>query len=221
MSIALSEQEILRRDKLNQLRALGINPYPPEEVKVTATAQDILENFEKSPEKYKQVTIAGRVMSVNVMGSASFAKLQDSTGRIQIYLKRDDICPGEDKTLYNTVFKKLLDLGDYIGVKGYVFTTQTGEVSVHVQELVLLAKSLKPLPVVKRDEDGNIHDGFTDPEMRYRQRYVDLTVNPEYKQIFMKRSKVISAMREYFNAQGWMEVEPPILQPVHGGAAAR
>ncbi|HTK18051.1 MAG TPA: lysine--tRNA ligase [Mucilaginibacter sp.] len=221
MSIALSEQEILRREKLNQLRALGINPYPPEEFKVTATAQDILENFEKSPETYKQVTIAGRVMSFNVMGSASFAKLQDSTGRIQVYLKRDDICPGEDKTLYNTVFKKLLDLGDYIGVKGYVFTTQTGEVSVHVQEFTLLSKSLKPLPIVKRDEEGNIHDAFTDPELRYRQRYVDLTVNPEFKQIFMKRSKVISSMRDYFNSQGWMEVETPILQAVHGGAAAR
>jgi lysyl-tRNA synthetase class 2 len=221
MSIALSEQEILRREKLNQLRALGINPYPPEEVKITATAQDILENFEKFPDTFKQVTIAGRIMSVNVMGSASFAKLQDSTGRIQIYVKRDDICPGEDKTLYNTVFKKLLDLGDYIGVKGYVFLTQTGEISVHVQELTLLAKSIKPLPIVKRDEDGNIHDAFTDPEMRYRQRYVDLTVNPEFKEIFIKRSKVISSMRDYFNSQGWLEVETPILQPVHGGAAAR
>jgi lysyl-tRNA synthetase class 2 len=221
MSIALSEQEILRREKLNQLRALGINPYPPEEFKVTATAQDILENFEKSPETYKQVTIAGRIMSFNVMGSASFAKLQDSTGRIQVYLKRDDICPGDDKTLYNTVFKKLLDLGDYIGAKGYVFTTQTGEVSIHVQEFTLLSKSLKPLPIVKRDEEGNIHDAFTDPELRYRQRYVDLTVNPEFKQIFMKRSKVISSMRDYFNSQGWMEVETPILQAVHGGAAAR
>jgi lysyl-tRNA synthetase class 2 len=221
MSIALSEQEILRRNKLNDLRALGINPYPPEEFKVTATAQDILENFEKSPETYKQVTIAGRIMSFNVMGSASFAKLQDSTGRIQVYLKRDDICPDEDKTLYNTVFKKLLDLGDYIGVKGYIFLTQTGEVSVHVQEFTLLSKSLKPLPIVKRDEEGNIHDAFTDPELRYRQRYVDLTVNPEFKQIFMKRSKVISSMRDYFNSKSWMEVETPILQAVHGGAAAR
>jgi len=221
MSIALSEQEILRREKLNQLRALGINPYPPEEVKITATAQDILENFEKFPDTFKQITIAGRIMSVNVMGSASFAKLQDSTGRIQIYLKRDDICPGEDKTLYNTVFKKLLDLGDYISVKGYAFVTQTGEISVHVQELTLLAKSVKPLPIVKRDEEGNIHDAFTDPEQRYRQRYVDLTVNPGFKEIFIKRSKVISSMRDYFNSQGWLEVETPILQPVHGGAAAR
>jgi lysyl-tRNA synthetase class 2 len=221
MSIVLSEQEIIRREYLQQLRNLGINPYPPEEYPVNAFAQDINDNFEKFPDTYKSVTIAGRLMNRRIMGSASFAELQDSTGRVQIYIKRDDICPGEDKTQYNTVFKKLLDLGDYIGVKGFVFITQTGEISVHVQELVLLAKSLKPLPVVKRDEDGNIYDGFTDPEMRYRMRYVDLTVNPEYKQIFIKRSKVISSMRNYFNTQGWLEVETPILQPVHGGAAAR
>ena len=221
MSIALSEQEILRRESLQQLRDLGINPYPAEEYKVTAFAQDIADNFERFPETYKNVTMAGRIMSRRIMGSASFAELQDSTGRIQIYLKRDDICTGEDKTLYNTVFKKLMDIGDYIGIKGYVFLTQTGEISVHVSELILLSKSLKPLPVVKRDEDGNIHDGFTDPEMRYRQRYVDLTVNPTYKQIFVNRSKVVSSIREYFNKQGWMEVETPILQPVHGGAAAR
>jgi len=221
MSIVLSEQEILRRESLKQLRALGINPYPAEEYKVTATAEEITENFERFPETYQSVTIAGRIMSRNIMGSASFAKLQDATGRIQIYIKRDDICPGEDKTLYNTVFKKLLDIGDFIGVKGYVFFTQTGEISVHVQELTLLSKSLKPLPIVKRDEEGHIHDAFTDPEQRYRQRYVDLTVNPEFKQIFIKRSKVISSMRDYFNKQGWLEVETPILQPVHGGAAAR
>jgi lysyl-tRNA synthetase class 2 len=221
MSIALSEQEIIRRESLQQLRALGINPYPAEEYKVTDFAQDIADNFKDNPDTYKSVTIAGRIMTRRIMGSASFAEIQDSTGRMQIYLKRDDICPDEDKTLYNTVFKKLLDIGDYVGVKGYVFLTQTGEISVHVQELTILSKSLKPLPVVKRDEEGNIHDGFTDPEMRYRQRYVDLTVNPEYKQIFIKRSKVISAMRNYFNNQGWMEVETPILQPVHGGAAAR
>src|ERR1700712_818414 len=217
----LSEQEILRRESLQQLRALGINPYPAEAFDVTAWAQDITENFEANPDTYKQVTLAGRIMTRRIMGSASFAELQDSTGRIQIYLKRDDICPGEDKTLYNTVFKKLLDIGDYIGVKGYAFLTQTGEISVHVSELVILSKSLKPLPVVKREDDGTIHDGFTDPEMRYRQRYVDLTVNPEYKQIFVKRSKAITSMRDYFNSQGWMEVETPILQPVHGGAAAR
>jgi len=221
MSIALSEQEILRRESLQQLRALGINPYPAEEYKVTAFAQDITNNFNRFPDHYKQVTMAGRIMTRRIMGNASFVELQDSTGRMQIYLKRDDLCPGEDKTLYNTVFKKLMDLGDYVGVKGYVFITQTGEISVHVQELTLLAKSLKPLPVVRRDDDGHIFDAFTDPELRYRQRYVDLTVNPEFKQIFLKRSKVISSMREYFNKQGWLEVETPILQPVHGGAAAR
>jgi lysyl-tRNA synthetase class 2 len=221
MSIALSEQEIIRRESLQQLRALGIDPYPAEEYKVTAFAQDIADNFNSAPDKYKQVTIAGRIMTRRIMGSASFFEIQDSTGRMQVYIKRDDICPDEDKTLYNTVFKKLLDIGDYVGVKGYVFTTQTGEISVHTEELTILAKSLKPLPVVKRDEDGNIHDGFTDPEMRYRQRYVDLTVNPDFKQIFIKRSKVISAMRDFFNKQGWMEVETPILQAIHGGAAAR
>ena len=221
MSIALSEQEIIRRESLQQLRALGIDPYPAEEYKVTAFAQDIADNFNSAPDKYKQVTIAGRIMTRRIMGSASFFEIQDSTGRMQVYIKRDDICPEEDKTLYNTVFKKLLDIGDYVGVKGFVFTTQTGEISVHTEELTILAKSLKPLPVVKRDEDGNIHDGFTDPEMRYRQRYVDLTVNPDFKQIFIKRSKVISAMRDYFNQQGWMEVETPILQAIHGGAAAR
>ena len=221
MSIALSEQEIIRRESLQQLRALGINPYPAAEYKVTTFAQDIADNFERFPDTYKHVTIAGRIMTRRIMGSASFAEIQDSTGRIQIYIKRDDICPDEDKTLYNTVFKKLLDIGDFVGIKGYVFFTQTGEISVHVQHMDVLSKSLKPLPVVKREEDGSIHDGFTDPETRYRQRYVDLTVNPEYKQIFIKRSKVISSMREYFNKQGWMEVETPILQPVHGGAAAR
>ncbi|MDB4900903.1 MAG: Lysine--tRNA ligase [Mucilaginibacter sp.] len=221
MSIALSEQEILRRESLQQLRALGIDPYPAGEFIVTAWAHDITENFERFPDTYKDVTLAGRIMTRRIMGNASFVELQDSTGRIQIYLKRDDICPGEDKTFYNTVFKKLLDIGDYIGVKGHVFLTQTGEISVHVQELTVLSKSLKPLPVVKRDEEGNIHDAFTDPEMRYRQRYVDLTVNPAYKQIFINRSKIINSMRDYFNLQGWMEVETPILQPVHGGAAAR
>jgi lysyl-tRNA synthetase class 2 len=221
MSIALSEQEILRRESLQGLRNLGINPYPAEAFEVTAWAKDITENFEKNPGAYQQVTLAGRIMSRRIMGSASFAELQDATGRVQVYLKRDDICPGEDKTLYNTVFKKLLDIGDYIGVKGFVFTTQTGEISVHVQEITILSKSLKPLPVVKREEDGSVHDGFTDPELRYRQRYVDLTVNPDFKQIFIKRSKVITSMREYFNSQGWMEVETPILQPIHGGAAAR
>ncbi|HEY8927869.1 MAG TPA: lysine--tRNA ligase [Mucilaginibacter sp.] len=221
MSTALSEQEILRRESLQQLRTLGINPYPAEEYPVNAFAQDIADHFERFPENYKNVVMAGRIMSRRIMGNASFAELQDSTGRIQIYLKRDDICPGEDKTFYNTVFKKLMDIGDYVGIKGFVFITQTGEISVHVQELVLLAKSLKPLPVVKREEDGKTHDAFTDPELRYRQRYVDLTVNPEYKQIFLKRSRIITTMRNFFDKKGWLEVETPILQPVHGGAAAR
>ena len=221
MSTGLSEQEVLRRSALTQLRDLGINPYPAETFEVTAHADDILENYERDKTSYKNISLAGRIMTRRIMGSASFVELQDATGRIQIYLKRDDLCPDEDKTLYNTVFKKLLDLGDYIGVKGYVFTTQTGEISVHVTEIKLLSKSLKPLPVVKRDDDGNIYDGFTDPEMRYRQRYVDLTVNPGFKKIFMNRSRVINTMRNYFDEQGWMEVETPILQPIHGGAAAR
>ena len=221
MSTNLSEQEILRREALQNIRNLGINPYPAEAYPVTATAQEILQNYKLHPEKYQQVQIAGRIMGRRIMGSASFAELQDSTGRIQIYIKRDDICPGEDKTLYNTVFKKLLDIGDFLGIKGFVFITQTGEISVHVQEMTILSKSLKPLPVVKRDEEGNIYDSFTDPELRYRQRYVDLTVNPEFKQIFINRSKVIKTMRSYFDSQGWMEVETPILQSVHGGAAAR
>lgn len=217
----LSEQEILRREALQELRKLGINPYPAEAFDINVTAKDIKENFEKNPEDYRHVSFAGRIMSRRIMGSASFAELQDATGRIQIYLNRDEICQGEDKNLYNTVFKKLLDIGDFVGIKGYVFLTKTGEISIHVHELILLSKSLKPLPVVKRDEDGHIHDGFTDPEMRYRQRYVDLTVNPDFKQIFIKRSKVIHTMRNYFDSQGWMEVETPILQAIHGGAAAR
>ncbi|GAB3925199.1 lysine--tRNA ligase [Mucilaginibacter myungsuensis] len=221
MSIALSEQEIFRRKSLAELRALGIDPYPAEEYKVTAFAKDINDNFEANPDAFKEVTVAGRIMLRRIMGSAAFFELQDSTGRVQVYIKRDDICPGEDKTLYNTVFKKLLDIGDYVGVKGYGFITQTGEISVHTQELTILSKSLKPLPVVRRDDDGNVYDAFTDPELRYRQRYVDLTVNPDYKLIFINRSKVINTMRNYFNDQGWMEVETPILQSIHGGAAAR
>ncbi|RKR83958.1 lysyl-tRNA synthetase class II [Mucilaginibacter gracilis] len=221
MSIGLSEQEIFRREAMQQLRNLGINPYPAEAFNVNTNAIDILANFATKPDAYQEVVIAGRMMSRRIMGSASFAELQDSTGRVQIYIKRDDICPGEDKTMYNTVFKKLLDLGDFIGIKGYVFTTQTGETSVHVRELTILSKSLKPLPVVRREEDGTVHDAFTDPEMRYRQRYVDLTVNPQFKQIFINRSKVIRTMQNFFDSQGWMEVETPILQSVHGGAAAR
>ncbi|MFZ4102417.1 MAG: lysine--tRNA ligase [Sphingobacterium thalpophilum] len=221
MSIGLSELEILRREALVELRKLGIDPYPPEAFEVNVNALDILTNYERDKTSYKNICFAGRIMSRRIMGSASFAELQDSTGRIQAYINRDEICPGEDKTLYNTVFKKLLDIGDFIGVNGYVFTTKTGEISIHVSEMKILSKSLKPLPIVKRDDDGNIYDGFTDPEMRYRQRYVDLTVNPDFKHIFIKRSKVINTMRSYFDDQGWMEVETPILQPIHGGAAAR
>ncbi len=221
MSTGLSEQEQLRRESLQQLRALGIEPYPAETYEINAYAADILANYEKDKTAYKTISIAGRIMGRNIMGAASFAELQDSTGRIQIYLKRDEICPGDDKTLYNTVFKKLLDIGDFIGVKGFVFTTQTGEISVHVTEFTLLSKAIRPLPIVKRDDEGNVYDGFTNPELRYRMRYVDLTVNPHFKQIFINRSKVIHTMRNYFDSQGWMEVETPILQAVHGGAAAR
>jgi lysyl-tRNA synthetase, class II len=217
----LSEQEQLRRQKREDLMKMGIDPYPAEMFEVNVTTADIHKNYENNKIDYKNISIAGRLMSFRIMGSASFAELQDSTGRIQVYFRRDDLCPDEDKTLYNTVFKKLLDIGDIIGVKGYVFTTQTGEISIHVTEFKILNKSLKPLPVVKRDDDGKIHDGFTDPEMRYRQRYVDLIVNPEIKDIFLKRSRIVTTMRSMFDAKGWLEVETPILQPIHGGASAR
>lgn len=217
----LSEQELERRKDREELMRLGINPYPAEAFPINVTAEDIHRNYENRKNDYKSISIAGRLMSRRIMGSASFGEIQDSTGRLQIYVRRDDICPEDDKTLYNTVFKKLLGIGDFIGVKGYIFTTQTGEISLHVTELTLLSKSVKPLPVVKRDEEGNVHDGFTDPELRYRQRYVDLTVNPEVKETFKTRSKIISNMRRYFDDHGWLEVETPILQAVHGGAAAR
>ncbi len=217
----LSEQELERRKDREELMRLGINPYPAEAFPINVTAEDIHRNYENRKNDYKGISIAGRLMSRRIMGSASFAEIQDSTGRLQIYVRRDDICPDEDKTLYNSVFKKLLGIGDFIGVKGYIFTTQTGEISLHVTELKVLSKSVKPLPVVKRDEDGNVHDGFTDPELRYRQRYVDLTVNPEVKKTFITRSKIITQMRRYFDDHGWLEVETPILQAVHGGAAAR
>ncbi|MFN3378648.1 MAG: lysine--tRNA ligase [Runella zeae] len=216
----LSEQELLRRQKREELMKMGIDPYPAEMFEVNVTAADIHKNYENDKLNYKSVAIAGRLMSFRIMGSASFVELQDSTGRIQLYFRRDDLCPGDDKTLYNTVFKKLLDIGDIIGVKGYVFTTQTGEVSIHVQEFKILNKSLKPLPVVK-EADGKTYDGFTDPELRYRQRYVDLIVNPHVKDIFVKRAKIISTMRRIFDDKGWLEVETPILQPIHGGATAR
>ena len=218
----LSEQEQFRREALTQLRALGIEPYPAAQYPVTHHAAPIKQDFaEGKEEEYKEVCLAGRLMSRRIMGKASFAELQDSTGRIQLYVSRDDIAPDEDKTLYNTVFKKLLDIGDFIGVKGYVFKTQVGETSVHVTELTVLSKSLRPLPIVKKDEDGNVHDAFADPELRYRRRYVDLVVNEGVKDIFIKRTKLMNSMREYFNAQGYLEVETPILQPIPGGAAAR
>lgn len=216
----LSEQEQQRRQKREELMRMGIDPYPAELFEVNATAADIHKNYENNKLDYKDISIAGRLMSFRIMGSASFVELQDSTGRIQLYFRRDDLCPDEDKTLYNTVFKKLLDIGDIIGVKGFVFTTQTNEISIHVQEFKILNKSLKPLPVVK-EADGKTYDGFTDPEQRYRQRYVDLIVNPHVKDIFIKRAKVISTMRRIFDDKGWLEVETPILQPIHGGATAR
>lgn len=217
----LSEQELERRKDREELMKLGIDPYPAETFPINVTAEDIHRNYENRKNDYKNISIAGRLMSRRIMGSASFAEIQDATGRLQIYIRRDDICTGEDKSFYNTVFKKLLGIGDFIGVKGYIFTTQTGEISLHVTDLKILSKSVKPLPVVKRDDQGNIYDGFTDPELRYRQRYVDLTVNPEVKQVFLTRSKIITNMRRYFDDRGWLEVETPILQQVHGGAAAR
>lgn len=220
MSTVLSEQELQRRDALSKLEALGINPYPAEAFEINATANDILENYERDKLNYKTISIAGRMMGRRVMGNASFIELQDATGRIQAYLKRDDLCPGEDKMLYNTVFKKLLDIGDFLGIKGFVFTTNTGEISIHVQELTLLAKSLKPLPVVK-SADGKTFDAVTDPEFRYRQRYVDLVVNPQVRETFVKVSKVKTAIREFLNERGALEVDTPVLQSIPGGAAAR
>lgn len=216
----LSEQEIIRRKALEEIRNLGIDPYPAAEYKTNAFAKDILENYSPEKNNYQDVSLAGRIMSRRIMGNASFAEIMDSTGRIQIYLRRDDICPGEDKTLYNTVFKRLLDIGDIIGVKGHVFKTQMGEITVHVSEFTLLCKSLRPLPVVK-EKDGILYDAVTDPEMRYRQRYVDLIVNPHVKEVFRKRTQLIQSMRELFNSRGYLEVETPILQPIPGGANAR
>ena len=216
----LSEQEQIRRDSLKELKQLGINPFPAAEYPVSHYSQDLLDNFEGNEDQYQEVCLAGRIMTRRIMGSASFAQLKDDKGRIQVYLRRDDLCPGDDKTLYNTVFKRLLDIGDIIGVKGHVFKTQTGEISVHVKEFTLLAKSIKPLPVVK-EKEGKVYDAFTDPEQRYRQRYVDLIVNDQVKDTFIKRSKIINTMREFFNEKGYLEVETPILQAIPGGAAAR
>ncbi len=217
----LSEQEINRRKEREELQRLGINPYPSETFEINTTTEEIKANFDKDPEGYKQVKIAGRMMSRRIMGSASFAELQDSQGRIQIYLRRDDLCPDEDKTMYNTVFKKVLGIGDIIGLEGYVFTTQVGEISIHVTKLTVLTKSLKPLPLPKTDTDGVVHDAFTDPEQRYRQRYVDLVVNPDVKEAFIKRTHMVNSMRNFLADRGYLEVETPILQPLYGGAAAR
>lgn len=220
MSTVLSEQEQLRRQALQSLVDLGIDPYPAEEFEISANAADILKNYDRDKLNYKNISIAGRIMSRRVMGNASFFEIQDSSGRIQAYIKRDDICPDEDKTMYNIVFKKLLDIGDIVGIKGYVFTTQTEAICVHVEKLIVLSKSLRPLPIVKTAE-GKTYDAFTDPELRYRMRYVDLVVNPQNKEIFVKRTKLFSAMRNFFNDAGYMEVETPVLQSIPGGAAAR
>ena len=218
--LELSEQEIVRRNNLNELRARGINPYPAAEYPTNAFSTDIRAQFDETAEEKRQVCIAGRMMSRRVMGKASFIELQDSKGRIQVYVTRDDICPGEDKDFYNVVFKKLLDLGDFVGIKGFVFKTQTGEISVHAQELTLLAKSIKPLPVVKM-KDGEVYDSFDDPELRYRQRYVDLIVNNGVKDTFLKRSAVLKTLRAALDEAGYTEVETPILQSIPGGASAR
>ena len=236
--LELSEQEIGRRESLQELRKMGINPYPAAEYPVNAWSTDIIEDFEDlpvigkdeegndvretaTPENSRMVSIAGRIMSKSIMGKAAFAKLQDSKGRIQVYVQRDSICPDENKDLYNIVFKKLLDLGDFIGVKGYVFRTKTGEISVHVMEMTVLSKSLKPLPVVKTDADGKVYDAFDDPELRYRQRYVDLIVNAGVKDTFLKRATIIRTMRRILDEAGYTEVDTPILQNIAGGASAR
>lgn len=215
----LSEQEQVRRNSMQTLRDRGIEPYPANEFEVTGRSKEIKDNFSDDDEPRK-VAIAGRVMSRRIMGKASFLELQDSEGRIQVYVSRDDICPGDDKSLYNDVFKKLLDIGDFVGINGFVFRTKTGEITIHAQGLTVLSKSLRPLPIVKL-KDGKAYDAFTDPELRYRQRYVDLVVNPGVRDIFIKRTKIFNSMREYFNSHGYMEVETPILQSIPGGASAR
>lgn len=218
--LELSEQEAIRRNSLATLRSMGIEPYPAALYPVDAYTDEIRDNFDDNLQPPRQVCVAGRIMSRRIMGKASFVELMDSRGRIQIYISRDDICPGDDKDMYNVVFKKLFDIGDFMGVKGFVFRTQTGEITVHAQEITLLSKSLRPLPIVKM-KDGVVYDSFDDPELRYRRRYVDLVVNEGVKNIFLKRTKVYSSMREYFNAAGYIEVETPILQSIPGGASAR
>ena len=216
----LSEQEIIRRNSLQGLRDMSIDPFPAAEYPVNAYSDDIRENFNDEAAEPRQVCIAGRIMSRRIMGKASFMELQDSHGRIQVYISRDDICPADDKEMYNTVFKKLLDIGDFVGIEGFVFRTQTGEITVHAQKLTVLGKSIRPLPIVKQ-KDGVTYDAFEDPELRYRRRYVDLIVNDGVRDIFIKRSKVLTTMREFFNSHGFMEVETPILQSIAGGASAR
>ena len=217
MSQHLSEQEIIRREKLKSIREMGINPYPADLFPVDSNAQDIKDKYEEG----KRVVIAGRMMSIKIQGKASFGELQDSSGRVQVYFNRDEICPEEDKSKYNDLFKKLIDLGDFVGVEGELFTTQVGEITVKVKDFKLLSKALKPLPLPKTDKEGVVHDAFTDPELRYRQRYADLVVNPKVKEVFVKRTKMFTAMRNFFNSSGYMEVETPVLQPIPGGAAAR
>jgi lysyl-tRNA synthetase class 2 len=219
MSIELSEQEIIRRKKLDDFANLGINSYPAPLYPVNANSAEIKEKYPQDNSLFQDVCIAGRIMKQRIMGAVSFYELQDATGKIQIYVKRDEICPGEDKAMYNSVFKKL-DIGDIIGVKGFVFITQMGEISIHVKEFTLLSKSIRPLPIVK-EKDGNTFDAFTDPEQRYRQRYLDLIVNPQIKDTFIKRTKLVNTMRNFLNEKGYLEVETPILQPLYGGAAAR
>tara|TARA_B100001173_G_C16023681_1_gene563165 strand:+ start:1219 stop:2928 length:1710 start_codon:yes stop_codon:yes gene_type:complete len=221
MAQNLSEQEIQRREKLDRLRELGIDPYPAAEFKVDCSAEDILNNYESNKTLYKTVSFSGRIMRRRIQGKAAFVEMQDASARIQVYFNRDEICPGEDKTMYNEVFKKLVDTGDIIGVKGYVFTTQVGEITIHANEFVLLTKSLKPLPQPKVDADGKEHDAFSDPEQRYRQRYVDLTVNPEVRETFIQRTRLVKTMRDFLGDKGYLEVETPVLQPIYGGAAAR
>jgi len=215
----LTEQEIIRRNSLKELENLGIDPFPASEYKVDSYSVDIKKQFEETEEE-KEVIIAGRLMGRRIMGKASFIELQDTKGRIQVYISRDDICEGEDKTLYNTVFKKLLDIGDIIGIKGRVFKTKVGEISIHASELTILSKSIHPLPVVK-EKEGKVFDAFTDPEQRYRQRYLDLIVNPQVKETFVKRTKLMNSMRDFFNSRGYLEVDTPVLQSIPGGAAAR
>ncbi len=221
MSNQFSEQELLRRQKLSDLKALGVDPYPAEEFITNATALDIKNNYERDKLNYKDISIAGRIMSIRDMGKACFAVIQDATGTVQIYVRRDDICTGEDKSLYDTVWKKLIDLGDIIGVKGFVFTTKTGEISIHVNSLQLLSKSLKPLPVVKTDDTGKSFDEVSDPEFRFRQRYVDLIINPQVRDTFKKRTQIVNSIRQILNNSGMLEVETPILQSIPGGATAR